>query len=76
MLGAVIAGDKVIDTIGGAVLPAENMNLVVVTIVLLASALSILFANLLKVPQSTSQSTVFALVGCAAPLQILESSKL
>jgi len=66
----------VIDTIGGAVLPAEHMGLVVVSIVLLASALSIFFANLLKVPQSTSQSTVFALVGCAVPLQILDSSRL
>lgn len=76
LLGAITAGDKVIATIGGAILPAEHMSMVVVTIVLLASALSIFFANLLKVPQSTSQSTVFALVGCAVPLNILESSKL
>jgi len=76
LLGAVLAGDKVIDTIGGAVLPAEHMGIVVVSIVLLASALSIFFANLLKVPQSTSQSTVFALVGCAVPLQILDSTRL
>lgn len=76
LLGALIAGDKVIATIGGAVLPAEKMGLTVVTIVLLASALSIFIANLLKVPQSTSQSTVFALVGCASPLGVLQSSKL
>ena len=76
LLGAIIAGDKVIDTIGGAVLPAEHMSLVVVSIVLMAAALSIFFANLLKVPQSTSQSTVFALVGCAVPLQILDSTRL
>jgi len=76
LLGAIIAGDKVIKTIGGSVLPAEQMGSVVVTIVLLASALSIFFANLLKVPQSTSQSTVFALVGCAYALQVLESNKL
>jgi sulfate permease len=76
LMGALIAGDKVIKTIGGAVLPAENMNMTVVTIVLLASALSIFVANLLKVPQSTSQSTVFALVGCALPLQVLESTRL
>jgi sulfate permease len=76
LLGAVIAGDKVIKTIGGAVLPAEQMNMTVVTIVLLAAALSIFAANLLKVPQSTSQSTIFALVGCALPLQQLQSGKL
>ncbi len=76
LLGAVIAGEKVIKTIGGAVLPAEQMNMPVVTIVLLASALSIFAANLLKVPQSTSQSTIFALVGCALPLGQLQSGKL
>jgi sulfate permease len=76
LLGAVVAGDKVIKTIGGAVLPAEQMNVTVVTIVLLASALSIFAANLLKVPQSTSQSTIFGLVGCALPLHQLQSGKL
>ena len=76
LLGAIIAGEKVIKTIGGSVLPAENMNMAVVTIVLLASALSIFIANLLKVPQSTSQSTIFALVGCAVPLGVLDSGKL
>jgi phosphate/sulfate permease len=76
LLGAVIAGEKVIKTIGGSIISADNMSMIVVTIVLLSSALSIFFANLLKVPQSTSQSTVFALVGCALPLGVLESSKL
>jgi len=76
LLGAILAGEKVIKTIGGSVLPAEHMNIAVVTIVLLASALSIFAANLLKVPQSTSQSTIFALVGCALPLNVLESGKL
>jgi sulfate permease len=76
LLGAVIAGEKVIKIIGGAVLPAEHMNMPVVTIVLLASALSIFAANLLKVPQSTSQSTIFALIGCALPLGQLQSGKL
>ncbi|MBW6464128.1 MAG: anion permease [Bacillota bacterium] len=76
LLGALIAGEKVITTIGGSVLPADVMSSTVVSIVLLSSALSIFFANLLRVPQSTSQSTVFSLVGCAVPLGVLESSKL
>ena len=75
LLGAVLAGEKVIETVGGYVLPAASMSSVVVTIVLLASGLSIFAANLLKVPQSTSQSTIFALVGCALPLQELQSRK-
>lgn len=76
LLGAVLAGEKVIETIGGEVLPSDQMSVVVVTVVLLASALSIFAANLLRVPQSTSQSTVFALVGCALPLNALDSTKL
>lgn len=63
--GALLAGRKVLATIGGEILPAGQMNLVSVSVVLLASALSLFFANILKVPQSTSQSTVFALAGCA-----------
>ncbi len=74
--GALLAGHKVMATIGGAILPAERMSLFMVSIVLLASALSLLFANILKVPQSTSQSTVFALAGCAWSLGSLQTGKL
>ena len=76
MLGALLAGGKVVQTIGGAILPAEAMNTLLVSIILLASALSILFATILKVPQSTSQSTVFALTGCALYLEKLQTGKL
>ncbi len=76
MLGALIAGGKVVETIGGAVLPAQEMSLVLVSIILLSSALSIFFANLVKVPQSTSQSTVFALAGCALYIDALQTDKL
>lgn len=76
MLGAIIAGGKVVKTIGGAILPAQDMSLVLVSIILLSSALSIFFANLVKVPQSTSQSTVFALAGCALYLDKLQTEKL
>ncbi len=75
-LGAVVAGGKVLKTIGGEILPSESMSLVLVSILLLASALSIFFANLLKVPQSTSQSTIFALSGCAFYLNNLKTQKL
>ncbi len=74
--GALFAGHRVMDTIGGAILPSEHMTIFMVSIVLLASALSMLFANILKVPQSTSQSTVFALAGSALPLGELQTQKL
>ncbi len=76
LLGAVIAGSKVVKTIGRDILPAENMTLAVVTIIFLSCAISLFFANYLRVPQSTSQSTVFALVGCALCLDALKTPRL
>lgn len=63
LIGAIVAGQKVVRTIGGSIIPAAEMTVVLVSVVLLSAALSVFAANLLRVPQSTSQSTVFALVG-------------
>ena len=76
LFGALMAGHKVMATIGGAILPSAQMSFVVVSIILLSSALSLLFANILKVPQSTSQSTIFALAGCALSFGSLQTRKL
>jgi len=64
-LGAVIAGGKVVKTISGDLVPAELFAASpwLVISVLLACACSLLLANLLGVPQSTSQSTVAAIAG-------------
>lgn len=75
-IGALIAGKKVVLTIGGSILPNNVMGLGLTTIILLSVSLSLLFANLLKIPQSTSQSTVFALVGPAVYFDILKTEKL
>jgi len=74
--GAIIAGKKVVSTIGGAILPSEAITLTLGTIILLSVALSLLIANLLKVPQSTSQATVLALVGPSIYFKILQTDKL
>jgi sulfate permease len=63
--GAILAGKKVSLTMGRDLINPEQMTLVLTTVVLLAISLSLFFANLLSVPQSTSQSSVFALVGAA-----------
>ena len=76
LLGAVIAGAKVVKTVGGEILPSSEMSTAMVSIILLSSALSLFFANILKVPQSTSQCTVLALVGSAAYLKVLKTPKL
>ena len=61
--GALLAGKRVSLTIGRGIIPAELLTVPMVTIVLLAVGLSLLAANLLRIPQSTSQATVFALAG-------------
>lgn len=76
LLGAVLAGHKVVRTLSGEIVPAEAMQTTLVSVVLLSIALSLFFANLLRVPQSTSQSTVLALVGSAVYLGNLETHKL
>jgi sulfate permease len=63
--GALIAGKKVSLTMGRNILDPEYLTIVATTIVLLSISLSLFFANLLSVPQSTSQSSVFALLGVA-----------
>lgn len=74
--GAIIAGKKVASTIGGSILPSEAVTLTMGTIILLSVSLSLLIANLLKVPQSTSQATVLALVGPSIYFKIIQTDKL
>lgn len=75
-VGALIAGKKVALTIGKGVLPGEMMGITLTTIILAAVGLSLLLANWLKVPQSTSQSTIFALIGPAVYFDVLQTRKL
>jgi len=75
-LGAIFAGKKVIVTMSKGVLPAHLMSLPLTTIILLSISLSLLLANLLRVPQSTSQSAIFALIGPAIYFNMLQTNKL
>lgn len=75
-LGVIVAGKKVVLTIGSGIIPSELMALSLTTIIVLSISLSLLFANLLGVPQSTSQSTIFALIGAAIYLCELKTDKL
>jgi phosphate/sulfate permease len=76
LIGAMTVGKNVAFTLGKGILPSENMTIILTSIILLSVALSLLFANLLGVPQSTSQSTVFALSGPALYFEVLQSEKL
>jgi sulfate permease len=74
--GALVAGKKVSLTISKGILPAEIMGITMTTIILLSVSVSLLMANLLKIPQSTSQATVFALTGPAIYFNMLKTQKL
>jgi sulfate permease len=76
LAGALIAGKKVALTISKGILPEDVMGLTLTTVVLASVALSLLLANILRVPQSTSQATVAGLVGPAAYLGALKTHKL
>lgn len=76
LLGALISGGEVTETIGNGIVSDSYFSLTVTTILLTSIGLSMLLANVLKVPQSTSQSTVFALVGIGVFLNDFNTKKL
>lgn len=76
LAGALIAGKEVSLTLGNGLLEQSFFTPMVTSVVLLAVGLSLLMANLLGVPQSTSQSTVLSIAGAATALQGLNSKKL
>jgi sulfate permease len=76
LIGALLAGRKVSMTISRGILPEDLMGLTLTSIVLLSVALSLLLANVLRVPQSTSQATVASLVGPATYYGVLKTHRL
>ncbi len=76
LLGALVAGKKVGITMGKELMPAEMLTPEIITVVLFSVAISLLIANFLAVPQSTSQSTVFAIAGPALYYSNLNTRKL
>jgi phosphate/sulfate permease len=76
LVGALLFGKNVAKTLGGSILPVDEMSVILTSIIMLSIALSLFFANLLGVPQSTSQSTVFALAGPALYFDVLQTDKL
>jgi sulfate permease len=76
LAGALIAGSEVSLTLGKGLLDQSYFTPFNTSIILLSIGLSILIANLMGVPQSTSQSTVFSIAGAAAALDGLNTYKL
>lgn len=59
-LGAIFAGKAVIRTVSNGIVSSEFLQLDVAIIILVSASLTLFFANLLKIPLSTSQVTVGA----------------
>jgi len=62
-LGAVTLGKNVTLTLGRGLLPQQMITANVALIILASATLGLFLANVLKIPQSTSQVTVGAIVG-------------
>ena len=63
ILGAIVSGRNVSLTLGENLLPQELLSFNTVLIIIFSASLSLFLANILKIPQSTSQVTVGAITG-------------
>ncbi|MBM4388783.1 MAG: inorganic phosphate transporter, partial [Deltaproteobacteria bacterium] len=59
--GSLVFGKFVVKTLGSDLVPAENLDPLTVLIVIFSASSSLFLANILKIPQSTSWVTVFAI---------------
>ena len=75
-IGALTGGQQTASTLGKGLLNPDLMSLTLVSIILFSVAISLLLANLFGIPQSTSQSTVFAVTAPALYFSQLNTHKL
>lgn len=76
ILGAVCFGKDVAVTLGKGLLPKGLLDFKVVLVIISSATLSLFLANILKIPQSTSQVTVGAIVGVGLFFQHLNQATL
>lgn len=74
VLGGVLLGYGVVKTLGGGIIPGEYMDFNTALIILLSSSVGLFIANVLRVPESTSWTTVFAISGAGLALNRLDYS--
>ncbi len=74
--GALVGGKETAQTIGKGLLHSDLMSFTIVSIILFSVSMSLLLANLFGIPQSTSQSTVLAVVAPAIYFNSLNKDKL
>jgi sulfate permease len=73
LLGAVFSGGEVIKTIGQGIVPGESITVTAAIIAIAAAGLSMFFANMIRVPISTSQAAVGAVGGVGLYVGILNT---
>lgn len=71
-LGGITFGRYVVETLGRDIIPTKFMDFNAVLAILLASCAGLLIANILRVPESTSWTTVFAITGAGLALNHLK----
>jgi sulfate permease len=76
LLGAIFSGSGVSLKMGQGLLDANYFTLTITSVILLAVNLSLFVANMIGIPQSTSQASVMAISGAATYLQGLDLAKL
>jgi sulfate permease len=75
ILGAILLGGGVARTLSGGIISVDIFSMELALIIMFSATFSLFLANLLKVPQSTSWLTVFALIGAAFSLKCFDSGK-
>jgi sulfate permease len=65
-LGAIIAGGNVVQTISNGIVPSSILNVQLTIMILAAACFTLFLANILRVPLSTSEVTVGAVIGVGA----------
>jgi len=68
IIGSIVLGRNVSITLGKSLLPKELLNPQTALIILISASVSLFLANILKIPQSTSQVTVTAITGIGLSL--------
>ncbi len=76
LAGALLAGKEVSLTLGQGLLDHSFFTPLITSVILGSIGLSLLIANLIGVPQSTSQATVLSIAGAATALDGLNTHKL
>lgn len=76
LMGSFLAGGKVFNTINTALIPSHMFNFTYTSIIFFSTSISLLIANLFKLPQSASQTTIFSIWGVGTYLNLAKSNKL